>query len=160
MRTPTRGPTPRRPVAREFPAHPRPRRTTISETATARIHDINPESVASSARRPSIRSPISSTWTPSPHEGTSHYHRLHALSIFDGTEQRGGPLLVTCTYPGGGVGSSGGVLNFSHRLKIQSAAPGALYLISNGQLFIAYSRVRRHRPLPRLECFPSRHPPT
>jgi len=67
--------------------------------------------------------------------GTTYYHRIHALSIFDGTEKLGGPLLVQATYPGNGVASSNGVLNFSN--EYLNPRPALTFL--NGQLFTAYA---------------------
>lgn len=67
--------------------------------------------------------------------GTTYYHRIHALSIFDGTEKLGGPLLVDANYPGAGVASSNGVLNFANEYNLQR--PALTFL--NGKLFVAYS---------------------
>ena len=67
--------------------------------------------------------------------GTTYYHRIHALSIFNGSEQLGGPLLVQATYPGGGVASSGGVLSFSNEYSNQRQA----LTFVNGKLIVAYA---------------------
>ncbi len=69
------------------------------------------------------------------HEGTSYYHRIHALSIYDGTEKLGGPLLVSATYPGTGVGSTANVHNFITNVCLQRPA----LTFVNGKLYIAYS---------------------
>jgi len=67
--------------------------------------------------------------------GTTYYHRIHALSIFDGTEKLGGPLLVQATFPGTGVASSGGVLNFATEYSNQRPA----LAFFNGQLYVTYA---------------------
>jgi regulation of enolase protein 1 (concanavalin A-like superfamily) len=67
--------------------------------------------------------------------GTTYYHRIHALSIYNGSEKFGGPLLVQATYPGGGVASSGGVLSFANEYSNQRPALAFL----NGKLYVAYA---------------------
>ncbi len=67
--------------------------------------------------------------------GTTYYHRIHALSIFNGSEELGGPLLVDGTYPGTGVASTNGVLDFANEYNLQR--PGLTLL--NGYLYVAYS---------------------
>lgn len=70
------------------------------------------------------------------HEGSSYYHRIHALNITNGVEQPYGPVLVTASVPGTGVGSSGGLLPFVANLCLQRAAMtlvgGTLYVTFTG----------------------------
>ena len=37
------------------------------------------------------------------HDGTSYFHRLHALNITNGTERTGGPVMITASVAGNGV---------------------------------------------------------
>jgi uncharacterized repeat protein (TIGR03806 family) len=69
------------------------------------------------------------------HEGAQYFHRIHALDIATGAERPYGPVLVTASVPGGGVGSSGGILPFS---PIQHLQRSAMTLV-NGVLFAVYT---------------------
>jgi hypothetical protein len=62
-------------------------------------------------------------------------HRLHALDITRGTEKAPGPVVITASVPGRGVGSVNGKLAFDafHQLN----RPGLLLL--NGMVYVAYS---------------------
>ncbi len=61
-------------------------------------------------------------------------HRLHALSIFDGSEKFGGPVVVTGSVPGTGSGSVNGTLTFDPLW--QNERPGLLLL--NGIIYLAF----------------------
>jgi len=69
------------------------------------------------------------------HEGTNYFHRIHALNITNGTEQPFGPLLVSASIAGTGVGSSNGILPFIPMQQIQRSA----LTLADGKLFVAYS---------------------
>jgi len=69
------------------------------------------------------------------HQGASYFHRIHALNITNGTEQPFGPVLVSASVPGTGVGSSGGVVPFVHKQQIQRSG----LVLAGGILFVAYS---------------------
>src|SRR5262245_50362135 len=69
------------------------------------------------------------------HQGASYFHRIHALNITNGTEQPFGPVLVSASVPGTGVGSSGGVVPFVHKQQIQRSG----LVLAGGMLFVAYS---------------------
>ena len=69
------------------------------------------------------------------HQGASYFHRIHALNITNGTEQSFGPVLVSASVPGSGVGSSGGVVPFVHKQQIQRSG----LVLAGGILFVAYS---------------------
>ena len=56
------------------------------------------------------------------HEGTSYFHRLHALNIVDGTERTGSPVLVTASVAGTGIDSSGGQVVFNAKQQLQRSA--------------------------------------
>src|SRR6202011_4187796 len=56
------------------------------------------------------------------HEGSSYYHRLHALNILDGTERPNSPVLVTATVSGTGIDSSGGQMVFNATQQLQRCA--------------------------------------
>src|SRR5579862_9040845 len=68
--------------------------------------------------------------------GTTYFHRLHALDLLTGNEKSPGPVVIAGTVPGTGDGSdSNGQLAFddSHHLN----RPGLLLL--NGTIYIAYA---------------------
>jgi uncharacterized repeat protein (TIGR03806 family) len=65
---------------------------------------------------------------------TNYHHTLHALNITNGTEQPFGPVEVTASVPGVGVGSSGGVIKFEPRQHLQRAA----LTLAGGILFVAF----------------------
>jgi len=69
------------------------------------------------------------------HQGASYFHRIHALNITNGTEQSFGPILVSASVPGTGVGSAGGVVSFVHKQQIQRSG----LVLAGGKLFVAYS---------------------
>src|ERR1041385_1774283 len=68
------------------------------------------------------------------HEGSSYFHRIHALNITNGIERPFGPVLVSASVPGGGVGSSGGVVTLVHKQHLQRSALS----LAGGKLFVAY----------------------
>ena len=68
------------------------------------------------------------------HEGSSYVHRLHALNITNGVARPGSGNIVAASFPGNGVGSSGGILPFNGRQHIQRAG----LTLANGRLYIAY----------------------
>jgi hypothetical protein len=53
---------------------------------------------------------------------TNFHHTIHALNITNGTEQTFGPVEVTASVPGNGVGSFNGVLKFDARQHLQRPA--------------------------------------
>jgi hypothetical protein len=61
-------------------------------------------------------------------------HHLHALDITTGAEKFGGPVLVSASVPGTGVGSSGGVLP----LKAQYLNSRPALLLANGVLYVSF----------------------
>jgi hypothetical protein len=69
------------------------------------------------------------------HEGSSYFHRLHAINITDGSERPNSPKLVNASIPGTGVGSSGGVLSFTHKQQLQRAA----LTLAGGILYVVYT---------------------
>ncbi len=69
------------------------------------------------------------------HEGANYIHRIHALDITTGNERTYSPVVVTASYPGTGVGSSGGVIAFS---AVQHNQRPALAL-AGGVLYVAYA---------------------
>jgi hypothetical protein len=56
------------------------------------------------------------------HEGTSYFHRLHALNIVDGSERPNSPVLVTASVSGVGVDSSNGKVVFNPKQQLQRCA--------------------------------------
>ncbi len=67
--------------------------------------------------------------------GTYDYcYRLHALDITSGTEQLGGPVLLSASVPGTGYDSVNGVVTFGALWQLQR--PGLLLL--NGTVYIAF----------------------
>jgi hypothetical protein len=67
-------------------------------------------------------------------EGINFYIRLHALDVTSGAEKLGGPVNITATVPGTGVGSSGGTLTLDS--EWQNQRPGLLLL--NGIVYIGF----------------------
>ena len=67
--------------------------------------------------------------------GTSYFHRLHALDLLTGNEKVPGPVVIAGTVSGTGDGSSGGQLAFDnfHHLN----RPGLLLM--NGTIYLAYA---------------------
>jgi hypothetical protein len=53
---------------------------------------------------------------------TTYYHRIHALSLVDGSDQLNGPTVITATVPGTGGGSSGGNITFNPLHQNERAA--------------------------------------
>ena len=68
------------------------------------------------------------------HEGTSYFHRIHALNITNGTEQPYSPVLVAASVPGNGVDSVGGKLIFNPEQQLQRPA----LTLAGGILYVAY----------------------
>ena len=69
------------------------------------------------------------------HEGTSYFHRIHALNLADGGEKSFSPVLVTASVPGNGVDSSNGVVIFNPEQQLQRPA----LTLAGGILYAAYS---------------------
>ena len=68
-------------------------------------------------------------------ENGNYVQRLHALSLLNGSERSGSPVVLSASVPGNGNGSSGGTLAFS--TLWQSNRP-ALVLF-NGSIYIAFA---------------------
>ena len=66
--------------------------------------------------------------------GPVFHHKIHALSITDGTERPFSPVEVAAAVPGAGVGSSGGMVRFQSRQQIQRPA----LTLAGGILYVAY----------------------
>jgi uncharacterized repeat protein (TIGR03806 family) len=66
---------------------------------------------------------------------TNYYQRLHALNIVTGAEQPHSPVVVSATFPGNGIGSSGGMVTFDARQQNERCA----LTLAGGILYIAYS---------------------
>ena len=69
------------------------------------------------------------------HEGSSYFHRLHALNITNGVEKPFSPVLVTGSVPGAGVGGSGGVVTFDPKQQLQRSA----LTLAAGILYVNYA---------------------
>jgi len=67
-------------------------------------------------------------------ESGQYVQRLHALDITTGAEKFGGPVAITATVPGTGVGSVNGMLTFDPKVQNQRAA----LLLQNGLIYIAW----------------------
>ncbi len=67
--------------------------------------------------------------------GSAFVQNLHAVSIIDGTERPGSPVLITATYPGNGDGSSNNVVSFDPQRNNQRAALTLL----NGVVYVTFS---------------------
>jgi hypothetical protein len=69
------------------------------------------------------------------HEGSSYFHRIHALDIVTGAEKAFSPVVVTASVPGVGVGSSNGVVIFDPLYELQRPA----LTLAGGKLYVCYS---------------------
>ena len=71
--------------------------------------------------------------------GTSYFHRLHALSLQTGKEVAPGPIQITATVSGTGDGSTNGEIVFNTPTMglDQLARPGLLLM--NGTIYIAFA---------------------
>ncbi len=69
------------------------------------------------------------------HEGTSYFHRIHALNLADGREKSFSPVLVSAAVPGNGVDSSNGAVTFNPEQQLQRPA----LTLAGGILYAAYS---------------------
>ena len=69
------------------------------------------------------------------HEGSSYFHRIHALDIATGAEKTFSPVLVTASVPGIGVGSSNGVVIFDPLYELQRPA----LTLAGGKVYVSYS---------------------
>ena len=54
--------------------------------------------------------------------GSVYYHRLHALSLIDGSEKAGSPTIIAPTFPGTGAGTSEGMVAFNGQRQSQRSA--------------------------------------
>jgi hypothetical protein len=68
-------------------------------------------------------------------ENGNYFHRIHALSLADGSERAFSPVVVSVSIPGNGVGSSGGVLPFQARQHLQRCA----LTLAGGVVYVAYA---------------------
>jgi uncharacterized repeat protein (TIGR03806 family) len=66
---------------------------------------------------------------------TNFYQHLHALDITTGAEKSYSPVTVAASFPGTGVGSSGGIVTFKAKTQNQRCA----LTLAGGILYIAYS---------------------
>ena len=66
--------------------------------------------------------------------GSSYFHRLHAIALATGAEESQGPVLVTATVSGTGDGSSGGQLTFDPLYQHQRSG----LLLLNGVIYLAF----------------------
>lgn len=68
-------------------------------------------------------------------ENGSFFQRLHVLDITTGAEKQGSPVTIAATYPGTGVGSSGGILTFDPLMQLNR--PGLL--LNNDNVYISWA---------------------
>jgi hypothetical protein len=69
------------------------------------------------------------------HEGSSYFHKMHALDLTTGAERAFSPVTVSASVPGVGVASSGGVVSFEPKQHIHRAA----LTLADGVLYAAYA---------------------
>lgn len=67
--------------------------------------------------------------------GANFTHSIHALSILDGSEKPGSPLVVSVSIHATGAGSTGGTLKFQAVQELQRCA----LTLANGILYVAYA---------------------
>jgi chitodextrinase len=76
-------------------------------------------------------------------EGSNTYrHRLHALDIATGTEKFGGPVVITASVPGTGVGSQNGTLSTNTLRENQRTA----LLLYNGVVYFGFGSHGDNQP--------------
>jgi hypothetical protein len=69
-------------------------------------------------------------------ENGSYFHRLHALDVTSGAEKFGGPVTISGSVPGTGVGNDGsGNIPFQPMIELQRSA----LLLVNGTIYIAFA---------------------
>ncbi len=69
-------------------------------------------------------------------ENGAYFQRLHALDITSGTEKFGGPVTISGSVPGTGVGNDGaGNVPFQAKIELQRSA----LLLVNGTIYIAFA---------------------
>jgi len=68
-------------------------------------------------------------------DGTNFYQYLHAVSVLNGNEQTGSPVLITASVPGNGDGSENNIVSFDPRRNNQRQG---LTLVK-GVIYITYS---------------------
>lgn len=69
------------------------------------------------------------------HEGTTYYHKIHALNITNGAERSFSPAIVRATVPGVGVATSNGVVHFEAKQHIQRSA----LTLAGGRLYASFA---------------------
>ena len=69
------------------------------------------------------------------HEGSSYFHRIHALNITNGLEKPFSPVLVTATIAGNGADSSNGMVTFNPKQQLQRSA----LTLAGGILYVTYA---------------------
>jgi hypothetical protein len=69
--------------------------------------------------------------------GSSYFHRLHAIALATGAEESPGPALITATVTGSGDGSNPMTGKLTFDALHQQARPGLLLL--NGAIYIAFA---------------------
>jgi hypothetical protein len=70
------------------------------------------------------------------HDGSvTYHHRIHALSLTNGSERPFSPVVVTASVPGTGVDSVGGVVTFNPMQELQRPA----LTLAGGILYVCYS---------------------
>ena len=67
--------------------------------------------------------------------GKNFAHSIHALSILDGSEKPGSPVVVSVSIHGTGAGSTNGTLGFQAVQELQRSA----LTLANGILYVAYA---------------------
>ncbi|HEX4263986.1 MAG TPA: hypothetical protein VH597_06565 [Verrucomicrobiae bacterium] len=68
-------------------------------------------------------------------EGTNFIHRVHALSILDGSERAFSPVVVSASVPGLGAGSKNGTVSFQAIQQLQRSA----LTLAGGVLYICFA---------------------
>ena len=75
-------------------------------------------------------------------ENGEYVQRLHALDITTGAERSGSPVVIAATYPGNGIGSSGGMLTFD---PLQGLNRTGL-LLNGSNIYLAWASNCDHDP--------------
>lgn len=67
-------------------------------------------------------------------DGSAQNYRLHALSLFDGSEKFNGPELITATAAGSGAQSNNGTITFDTTQEVQRAG----LLLTNSTVYLGF----------------------
>ncbi len=75
-------------------------------------------------------------------ENGAYVHKLHALSLTSGTELFGGPVVISASVPGSGLGTQNGVVPFANQKEHNRPA----LMLLNGVVYCAFASLEDQNP--------------